>query len=371
MNKLLKIKLNPIEQVACAAMRCGPSTNLLVLYRQIEDAALFALAQENRIDSIVAHGLIKVLGEENTSAPWRKAHEQTTRQINDYIAELDVLSERLAQKGIKLIVLKNGGIARGRLTCPGCVPMGDLDLFNEKNDFAIAHDILLANNYTLCFRNPLIKSDLDHVMQEGGGEYWKILPNGKKLWVELSWRVVAGRWINKNQEPSTTKLFDKSQPIEGTHVRLLCPEDNLLQVCLHTAKHSYVRAPGIRLHLDVDRIMNHYAIDWSKFTAMTVNAQIKTAVYFSLIIPKVLFETPIPFEVLRLLRPGTLKADLIARLIVRAGIFQPDKQKFSKIAYIIFHILLYDNFRQLACSFLAKAGSFSQLRKLLFERINT
>ena len=49
-------------------------------------------------------------------------------------------------------------------------------------------------------------------------------------------------------------LIDRSQQIEGTSLRILSPEDNLLQVCLHTAKHSYVRSPGFRLHLDVDQL---------------------------------------------------------------------------------------------------------------------
>ena len=88
------------------------------------------------------------------------------------------------------------------------------------------------------------------------------------MWVELQWRPVAGRWIREDQEPNADDLINRSLPITGTNVRLLAPEDNLLQVCLHTAKHSYMRAIGFRLHTDVDRIVNYQNINWNIFYRM-------------------------------------------------------------------------------------------------------
>ena len=56
----------------------------------------------------------------------------------------------------------------------------------------------------------------------------------------------------------------------------------MLQVALHTAKHSYVRAPGFRLHVDVDRIVSTQNIDWKIFENMVCKLRVKTAVYISL-----------------------------------------------------------------------------------------
>ncbi len=136
----------------------------------------------------------------------------------------------------------------------------------------------------------------------------------------------------------------RSIPIPGSDVRLLSPEDNLLQVALHTAKHTYVRAPGFRLHTDVDRIVKFQKIDWQLFTQRAKQLQVKTAVYFSLAIPKELFATPIPEEVLRELRPSFWKRWLINKWLDKIGLFNPDERKFGKIGYIIFNCLLYDSF---------------------------
>ncbi|MEA3341975.1 MAG: nucleotidyltransferase family protein [Chloroflexota bacterium] len=138
-------------------------------------------------------------------------------------------------------------------------------------------------------------------------------------------------------------LIARSIPILGTAARLLAPEDNLLQVALHTAKHSYVRAPGFRLHTDVDRIVRRQTIDWDLFLARTLALQVKTPVYFSLAIPNALFGTPIPDRVLPALRPPRWKERLLTRWLNRAGLFNPDECKFSRPGYILFTALLYDD----------------------------
>ncbi|KPV53921.1 hypothetical protein SE17_06810 [Kouleothrix aurantiaca] len=221
--------------------------------------------------------------------------------------------------------------------------MGDLDVLVERRHFRRAHAILLAHGYNFEFRSPLEEAELDAAEQGGGAEYWKLLPSGEKMWFELQWRPVAGRWIRPDQEPSAEELMARSIPIEGTAVRLLAPEDNLLQVALHTAKHSYVRAPGFRLHTDVDRIVRRQVIDWNLFVKRVKALQVKTAVYFSLALPKLLFDTPIPDDVLDQLRPPAWKERLISRWLQKVGIFNPDKPKFGRLEFILFTAMLYDD----------------------------
>jgi len=128
---------------------------------------------------------------------------------------------------------------------------------------------------------------------------------------------------------------------------MLCPEDNLFQLCVHNASHGYVRKPGILLHLDVERFVRRVPIDWQKFTNLVESYEVKTSSYFSLAIPKALFDTPIPDEVLAQLRPTIWKERLIPRWLNRAGLFNPDEKKFSKPGYILFTALLYDDLKGL------------------------
>ncbi len=307
--------------------------------KTIGEQAALHLAQSNEVVSIVAHRLMGT----DSGESWRQIHEVSRARLAAYLSELDSIAVTLAKHDILLVALKNGGIARGIYPCPGCCPMGDLDVLVEKKDFRAAHAILLDQGYRFEYRSPLEETDLKAAEESGGAEYWKMLPNGEKMWLELQWRPVAGRWIRPDQEPSAEELMARSMPIPDTAVRLLAPEDNLLQVALHTAKHSYVRAPGFRLHTDVDRIVRRQVIDWQIFVGRVRRLRVKTAVYFSLAIPVALFDTPVPNEVLEQLKPRAWKERLISRWIQRAGIFNPQQKKFSRLGYIVFTTLLYDD----------------------------
>ena len=280
-------------------------------------------------------------------APWRQVHDETCQRISLYLGELDRLAASLAEAGIPLVVLKNGGIARGIFPCPGCCPMGDLDVLVEKRHFRRAHELLLTQGYNFEFRSPLEKASLEAAERGGGAEYWKVLPGGARLWLELQWRPVAGRWIRPDQEPKAEELLARSIPIPGSAARLLAPEDNLLQVSLHTAKHSYVRAPGFRLHTDVDRIVRRQPLDWALFLRRVLSLKVKTPVYFSLAIPRSLFGTPIPAEVLAQLRPPPWKMRLITNWLQRVGLFNPGEHKFGRAGFVLFTALLYDDLKGL------------------------
>jgi len=322
---------------------CAAGESAQRLITQFGEAAAYALAEREEVVGPVCHSLLETARSVDARLPWETVHDATRCRISGYLAELDRVAAKLAENDTPLVALKNAGITRGIYPCPGCCPMGDVDVLVRKADFRKAHEVMLREGYMFEFRSPLEKAELDEAEKGGGAEYWKILPNGEKLWFELQWRPVAGRWLRPDQEPSADELMDRSLPIPGTEVRLLCPEDNLLQVALHTAKHTYVRAPGFRLHLDVERIVRYQTVDWGVFVERVKQLQVKTAVYFSLQLPKEFFDTPIPDAVLAALRPPRWKEALILRWLSKVGFLNPQEKKFGRVGYIVFNALLYDD----------------------------
>ena len=313
------------------------------LFTSIGSNSLYLACKENKIDSIAADSLIKCLGKKNLSSEWINSFSKEDIRIKSYMDELENVAKYFLKHGIDLIALKNSGITKGIYKRCAASPMGDIDVLVQKKDFMAAHELLLAKGYKLKFRSKLEKDDIEEAFLGGGSEYYTILKDGEKLWFELQWRSVAGRWITPDQEPSTDELFSRSKRIKGSAVRLLSPEDNLLQVCLHTAKHSFVRAPGFRLNTDVDRIVRESSVDWKKFESMVSDMKVKTPVFFSLKIAKELVRTPIPENILNALSPSRVKILIVSKWLTRVGIFDPDGKKWTKIGYIIFVSLLYDS----------------------------
>ena len=336
-------RLEPKYEFLRHAVAEPNGTELLSLYKAIGDETAWLTARSNDVTPIVAHRLMEVLGEERVPERWRQAHEESVRLLTAYMAELDRIAAMLAEHDIPLIALKNSGITRGLYRCVGCSPMGDMDVLVRKSHFREAHRLLVEDGYVFEFRSPLEEASVQAAEESGGAEYWKTLPMGQKLWFELQWRPVAGRWIRPDQEPSADELMARSLSIEGSAVRLLNAEDNLLQVCLHAAKHTYVRAPGFRLNLDVDRITRFQPVDWDAFLGRVRSFRVRTPVFFALALPKALVGAPVPDEALNALAPAGWRARLIERWLYRVGLFEPEEHKFSNLSFLAFAVLMYDN----------------------------
>lgn len=334
---------NDVERFLCRGIAFRPSSDLRALYDAVGEATAWQEARTNLVDPILGMRLAECLGEDNIPEHWLGSYRSTKSRITSYLTELDRIAARLASNGIRLVALKNSGIARGLGVDPGCVPMGDVDTLVRRSDFLTAHEVLLESGYQQKAPNELEKTDIQHCLRKGGSEYEVLLPTGQKLWFELQWRPVDGRFLRPDQEPNGEELVERSIPVTGSDVRTLSPEDNLLQVALHTAKHSFVRAPGFRLHLDVDRIVHAQSLNWDLLVGRVLHHKVKVPVYFSLRMAAELLGTPIPGDVLQDLRPPRWREELLTRWIQKAGVYRPDDRKFGKVEFIAFNTSLFDD----------------------------
>lgn len=346
-KKMIKFQLTKPQHFLCLCIRHIDhidTQSIKALYHEFDDNYLFEEAKLNGVASITAHALVKTLGEENVPEHWINEYQTINDRLTTYMAELNKVATLLSQHNIQLLALKNSGITIGMYPHWGACPMGDIDVLVDKCIFRKAHAILEKSGYKLKFRCEFEEDNIEAAEEGGGAEYSVDLDNGEHLWFELQWRPVAGRWIQPKQEPKAKDLVARSIEIPNSHVRLLSPEDNLLQVALHTAKHTFVRAPGFRLHTDVDRIVTTQNIDWDKFVDMVLSLKTKTAVFMSLAMAKSLLGTEVPDKVLTSIKPGNWKIKLMVKWLEKVGIFEPDSPKWNKLGYIIFVSLLYDSF---------------------------
>lgn len=307
----------------------------------IQTDEFYEIVKEHELVSTVFSKLKKKTGVE-LGEPWRSETEETRRRLSFLFAQVEKLGEDMAVHDIPLVLLKNGGIAIDIMDDLAECPMGDIDMLCRKSDFMDAHKIILNHGFQFKFRSIYEFENLDEAFADGSTEY--SINDGEKLaWVELAWRPVAGRWIRKDKEPDADQLVLDSHVAARSCCRVLSNEDNLLQVSIHTAKHSYVRAPGYRLHLDVDRIVSHKDIDWDLFVSKVNKVRSRTAVYFSLFFAKEILGTMIPDGVLESLKPNDYKRKRIMKMLLKANLMHPHDKKFSKLGFLRFQTSLYDS----------------------------
>ncbi len=312
----------------------------------LQSEEFYEIAKEHELVSTIAVKLKKKTGIELGNA-WMREVEDTRKRLSFLFNAVEKIGEDLKAHGIPLILLKNGGIAIDIMDDLAECPMGDIDMLCRKTDFYAVHEIILNHGFQFKFRSIHEFEDLDEAFADGSTEYSYEDENGETLWIELAWRPVAGRWIRKDKEPDAERLVADSHAAKRSCCHVLSNEDNLLQVSIHTAKHSYVRAPGYRLHLDVDRIVSNKEIDWDLFLQKVDAVNSKTAVYFSLYLAHEILGTDIPENVLNALRPAKRKEKRIMRMLLKANLMHPHGRKFSKVGFIAFQTSLYDSYRDL------------------------
>lgn len=310
-------------------------------WNQVNEPDLFKDAQ---VDEVASH-MAFILKESNLeyASYWDEEYRTVDRRISVLMEVLDEVASKLKKSNIEIVALKNAGITKALYQHHACSPMGDLDLLVRTKDFRKAHQIIEKDlGFTFEFRSEFEEEDLEEAFRGGGTEYYKIVGD-YKVWLELQWRPIAGRWIQPHNEPNGDLLMCNSIDVANSDVRILAPEDNLLQVALHTAKHSYVRAPGFRLHSDVDRVVRFQEINWNKFESEVKKLRLRTAVYYSLFFAKELLKTPIPKNILRQLKPAWYRRALIEYYLKKAGMYNQKTKKFSRLGYILFNLSLYDS----------------------------
>ena len=212
-------------------------------YHSLGDQEVWNFARSEGVTSIIGHTLIRLLGENNTPYSLINSVRNTESRISLYMEQLDLASTALAKSDIKLVALKNSGIARGLHTALATTPMGDVDVLVSPKDFLHAHQILEGLGFRLDDRSPFDIANIEHAELHGGSEYRVDLltvPNCGSNYSGGPLLAVGFDLIKSRVSMNSRAIFTYF----GSSAPSFYPEDNLLQVCLHTAKHSFVRAPG-------------------------------------------------------------------------------------------------------------------------------
>lgn len=269
---------------------------------------------------------------------WRSAFDAVDNKVGNLFEVLDEISTLLEAQGIDLLLLKNTGIAKAGSLPYGANPMGDIDLLVRSDCLMQVDTIMLSNGFVRKTQKENIEPHEFEYLASRGGE---------ELRIEIQTRPVSGRWISKDQEPSGEFLWNNSKKIDGSNYFTFKPELALLLVALHTAKHSFVRAPGFRLHTDVDRIVFESNINWTEFVLLAQKFKVIVPVYFSLLLAHRFLGTKIPLEVLKELKPGFLKVYFIEKSLKKVGYLEPLGKKWGRVSYILFVMALFDDTKQL------------------------
>ncbi len=280
-------------------------------------------------------------------------------------AELIQLTRILDQNALPYITIKGPVLAQELYRDITKRQISDLDILVSEHDLLAIADILLERG----FQSSLPLSLLSNSGFIALDNDFTFLHHTKKIMVELHWKLFPAR--HKMPLEFGTLHHNARKIILQKHpLTTLSPENNLLYLSLHAAKHLFEQLKWL---CDIDRLVrNSTALDLERVLETADQIEVSDALLLALLMSKELYHTPLPDQITERRSPHIEKL-LHTVLHYFGGDFttlaEPQKKK---IRYLFLQQLNHTKQNRLLALFLAtfKPSSVDYIYYQLPEKLN-
>jgi hypothetical protein len=226
--------------------------------------------------------------------------------------ELVILLRLFAERGVNVIPFKGPTLAALAYGGLGLREFGDLDLLIARPDFMKAQELLVARGYQPEF---LLNESQAAAFAEACNvmAFWHA---GKEISVELHWEL-SPKYLPFSPDPDW--LQERMTPSHpgGQTVMTLSPEDLLVYLCAHGAKHVWEKLIWI---VDVAGLIHrHSNLDWRRAYDLAARQRFERGLFLGLRLARDLIGASLPAEIERLAESdpesGRLATIVIQRLL--------------------------------------------------------
>jgi hypothetical protein len=245
--------------------------------------------------------------------------------------ELEKILESLTNKKIKFMPSKGVVLSNIVYPSPGVRPFADMDFLIQKSDLNKIKEELHRLGYELI-------SPLEEEIDIKCGYGLNFLKKGKiPFCVELHWDIRVYE-LKKLIRIDIEKMWENAKlvKIRNTEVFIQSPEDLFLHLCFHLGfGHSFKR---FLWFCDIAYVIEYYKeiIEWDKIISLSRNTNLQKCIYYSLKLCKDIFQTSVPYQVLRKLDFKDLKC---GEIFLKETFLRKDIRRV-KMPYYLF-VLIY------------------------------
>jgi len=245
--------------------------------------------------------------------------------------ELIILLRIFAGHGVNIIPFKGPTLAALAYGDLGLREFGDLDLLIARPDFMKAQELLIARGYQpeviLNAKQAAAFTEACNVMA-----FWHA---EKEISVELHWEL-SPKHLPFSPDPA--RLRERMVPSHpgGQAVMTLSPEDLLVYLCAHGAKHAWERLIWIA---DVAGLIHrHSNLDWRRVYDLAVEQRCERMLFLGLRLARDVVGAAAPSEMERLMRSDPESGRLAAKVIGRLFSDSNSQRNLSAESLFIFRL---------------------------------
>ena len=233
----------------------------------------------------------------------------------------------LQKEGIDVIILKGPYLAATVYPNIGTRAFCDLDLLVRRIDLPKVEYCFNTMDFS-------IQSEIQFSREFYERHFHLPFTDDKGSIVEIHWDFEEPiRFSNKNIIREFWANAEKKS-FESLDAKVLSPEDTLLALCLHNARHNLSM---LSIFSDIDKLVSFYKkrLNWEKLILTAKKHALSRVVYTSLFYVASLFDTDIPDEVLRQLEPKRYVKKILQSEICRALVLNETESELDGIRNVI------------------------------------
>lgn len=243
---------------------------------------------------------------------WRRNHTLFTMNLT---AEMFRLFNAFAADGVEILVIKGPVLSARCYGDPGLRQYGDLDLIVRDKDILRSTELMIGLGYEPSVPLTAIRA--------------------KKIPGEYVFRQSSNQLLVEFHTERTFRYHPRTLPVEElfkrqVHVNIdshdvpaLSPEDELILICIHGAKHFWEQLSYIA---DVAAFVSHQELDWTRVMSAAAEVGGERMLFVGLRLAADILGAPLPDRMTGQVRTdqtvGRL-ADQIARWLPAAGTAPP------------------------------------------------
>lgn len=246
------------------------------------------------------------------AALWQESYHQATAQAAAIDWEIERVLQALTQAGVDFIWMKGAALAFAVYPSPACRGRGDLDLWIQPEQAALAVTILQSMDYRVDAKDQRPQALALLV----GGEL-QLTKRGAPLeLIELQWPALRGEWLRRTAAVDHAGIWQRraSLAVADHSYPTMTPEDALIHLCVHQAISHQFSAPWLRNLLDIHLLVATQPMDWLLITARAADWRLATVTWTVLTLAQRRLGTAVPAAVLQTLAPSRWRRWLIDRM---------------------------------------------------------
>lgn len=304
---------------------------LKIIYDKLGRKAIMDLAVKEKIVPFVAYAMSKTNIEKSF---WQKKYNYFRDRNTKIVKLLDAIFKEMKNKNIPIFLYEN---------------FGSLLLSGENIGLFCSGDVDLCSS--LEYKEEVIKifSSFDYFPKIRKYEtlnVWNEFCSSNKnndMWINVQWTPLAEKVFPVAPEINSEFFFKNIVDINNSNIQVLSKTYLLFLCLLHTSVHKYTCSPGMKLNVDIDRLVILGKINWEKIINLAIKYNVKRRIALSLMLAYDFLNTSIPEKVISELGGDQSLTKMIYKYLVGDSFLSNEKNIFNRCRTFYLAVVLHDS----------------------------